>query len=34
MQERGTIPLARLGFKNTTGAELSRVPSTRGKVIA
>ena len=34
MQERGTIPLARLGFKNTTGAELSRVPSARGKVTA
>ena len=34
MQERGTIPLARLGFKNTAGAELTRVPSTRGKVMA
>src|SRR5258707_10818298 len=34
MQERGTIPLARLGFKNTTRAELTRVPSTRGKVMA
>jgi catechol 2,3-dioxygenase-like lactoylglutathione lyase family enzyme len=34
MQERGTIPLARLGFKKTTGAELSRVPSARGKVTA
>ena len=34
MQERGTIPLARLDFKNTTGAELTRVPSTRGKVMA
>ena len=34
MQERGTIPLARLGFKNAAGAELTRVPSTRGKVMA
>ena len=34
MQERGTIPLARLGFKNTAGADLTRVPSTRGKVMA
>jgi catechol 2,3-dioxygenase-like lactoylglutathione lyase family enzyme len=34
MQERGTIPRARLDFVNTTGAELSRVQSTRGKVTA
>ena len=26
MQERGTIPLARLGFKHTAGADLTRVP--------
>lgn len=34
MQERGTIPRARLDFANTTGAELSRVQSARGKVTA
>ena len=34
MQERGTIPRARLDFNSTTSAELSRVPSARGKVTA
>jgi catechol 2,3-dioxygenase-like lactoylglutathione lyase family enzyme len=34
MQERGTIPLARLGFKHVAGADLSRVPPARGKVMA
>ena len=34
MQERGTIPLARLGFKTVPGADLSRVPPARGKVMA
>ena len=34
MQERGTIPLARLDFKNRPGVDLSRVPPARGKVMA
>jgi catechol 2,3-dioxygenase-like lactoylglutathione lyase family enzyme len=34
MQERGTIPRARLDFNITTGAEVSRVQSARGKVTA
>jgi hypothetical protein len=34
MQERGTIPRARLDFNSTTSAEVSRVPSARGKVTA
>ena len=34
MQERGTIPLAALDFNNETSTEVSRVQSTRGKVMA
>ncbi len=34
MQERGTIPRAALEFNNATGAEVSRVQSARGKVMA
>jgi catechol 2,3-dioxygenase-like lactoylglutathione lyase family enzyme len=34
MQERGTIPRARLDFNSTTSAEVSRVQSARGKVTA
>ena len=34
MQERGTIPLARLDFKNRPGVDFSRVPPARGKVMA
>lgn len=34
MQERGTIPLARLDFDSRTGAEVSPAHSTRGKVTA
>src|SRR5215468_4136131 len=34
MQERGTIPLAALDFTNDSSAEVSRVQSQRGKVMA
>ena len=34
MQERGTIPRARLDFNTTTSAEVSRGQSARGKAMA
>ena len=34
MQERGTIPLARLDFRNRPGVDLSRVPPARGALMA